>query len=62
MGIEKERAKRRQAEQARQNQPQAKKTNDDKTQNKKPVTDSGKGQSRDAVGEKVGVNGKTVRL
>ena len=46
--------------QAKQNQPQAKKTKSGRDQNKKPVIDSEKGQSRDAVGEKGGVSGLTA--
>jgi hypothetical protein len=63
MSIEKERAKRRQAEQAKQNQPQAKKTNDEKSQKREPVPTSEKKEkerARDTVGEKVGVSGKTA--
>jgi hypothetical protein len=62
--IEQERAKRRQAEQAKQNQPQAKKTSSEKSLNVKPVTHSEKKTrtppSRDAVGKKVGVSGLTA--
>jgi hypothetical protein len=64
MGIEKEWAKRRQAEQAQQNQPQAKKTTGEKNLIVKPVTQSEKQTrtppSRDAVGKKVGVSGLTA--
>jgi hypothetical protein len=60
MSIEKERAKRRQSEQAKRNQPQAKKTSSEKSQKPESVPASEKKDSRDAVGEKVGVSGKTA--
>ncbi len=61
MEIEKERAKRRQAEQARQNQPQAKKPDRENSQNVKRVTQAEKRTRtplrHDTVGEKVGMSG-----
>jgi hypothetical protein len=55
IGIEKERAKRRQAEQAKKNQPRAKKANSGERQKQELVpTSEKKAQARDTVGEKVG--------
>jgi hypothetical protein len=54
--VEKERAKRRQAEQAKVNQPQAKQSQKQETN---PASE--KSQARDSVGEKVGVSGLTAQ-
>jgi hypothetical protein len=45
--VERERAKQRQADQAKENQPQAKKP----SQNRKPVSGSEKGKASEAVGK-----------
>jgi hypothetical protein len=60
MGFEAERAKRRQAEHARQNQPQAKKTNGATSQKGSPVTPSEKGKTQKKVAEKLGIGQLTA--
>jgi protein gp37 len=54
--VEKARAKQRQAEQAKVNQPQAK-----KSQNREAVPTSDAGRARDTVGQKIGVSGRTAQ-
>jgi hypothetical protein len=54
--VEKARAKQRQAEQAKVNQPQAK-----KSQNREAVPTSDAGRARDTVGQKIGVSGLTAQ-
>jgi hypothetical protein len=60
MGIAQQRAKQRQAENARKNQPQAKRVQGTKSQKQEASPTSEKSQARDAAGKKTGVSGLTA--